>query len=61
MLSPTTGSDPWAEVAVVEREIRFVAYTSAGDPKRMDDMRMYAIWAGRLQRALKEAGKEHTS
>ena len=42
----------WQEVAAVEREIRLCAYASAGDPARSDDMKMYAIWAGRLQRAL---------
>ncbi len=39
-------------VASVEKEIRLMAYTSAGDPKLMNDMKMYAIWAGTLQSAL---------
>lgn len=49
-------AEPWKLVADVEREIRLMAYTSAGDPKLVDDMRMYCLWAGRLQRALVEAG-----
>lgn len=51
----TPESGPWAEVASVEREIRFVAYTSAGDPKLMDGSKMCAIWAGRLQKAINDA------
>lgn len=39
-------------VAVVEREIRFTAYTSAGAPALSGETRMYAIWAGTLQAAL---------
>lgn len=48
----TVEANRWAEVAAVEREIRLMAYTSAGDPKLSDNMKMFAIWAGRLQRAL---------
>lgn len=40
------------QVEKVEREIRFCAYTSAGDPSRSDDTKMFAIWSGALQRAL---------
>lgn len=42
-------------VGLVERQIRFVAYTSAGDPRRMEDMKMFAVWAGSLQAALAKA------
>lgn len=42
----------WRELAAVEREIRLCSYTSAGDPARMDDTKMFAIWAGRLQKAI---------
>lgn len=50
-----TYKDPWAEVAIVEREIRLLAYTSAGGPTRADDMKMLAIWSGRLQKAINDA------
>lgn len=39
-------------VAAVEKQIRLVAYASAGDPSRINDMRMFAVWAGSLQAAL---------
>lgn len=53
--APLDYKDPWADVAMVEREIRLLAYTSAGDPARADDMKMFAIWSGRLQKAINDA------
>lgn len=52
MKSKAERLDPWASVQAVEREIRLCAYTSAGDPKRIDDSKMFAIWAGRLHLAI---------
>jgi hypothetical protein len=52
---PQTATEPWAEVQAVEREIRMCAYTSAGDPTRKDDIMLFAMWAGRLQRAISHA------
>jgi hypothetical protein len=40
---------------MVERQIRLVAYTSAGDPARRDDVVMFAMWAGALQKAIHDA------
>lgn len=58
-MNPTTDAERWEEVAEVEREIRLMAYTSAGDPKLVSDMQQYAIWAGRLQKAIgKESPRE---
>lgn len=51
----TTETDPWAQVSMVERQIRLVAYTSAGDPARRDDVVMFAMWAGALQKAIHDA------
>ena len=42
------------EVRKVERHIRLCAYTSAGDPQRADDMKMFGVWAARLQAAIGE-------
>ncbi len=53
---PATTPDPWREVAAVERELRLCAFTSAGDPTRVADMKMFALWAGRLQKAIGDAG-----
>ncbi len=53
-----TPPDPWREVAAVERELRLCAYTSAGDPTRVADMKMFAFWAARLQKALGDAGMD---
>lgn len=48
-------SSPWEDVAKVERQIRLVAFTSAGDPSRRDDTKMFAIWSGILQKAINDA------
>lgn len=54
----TAEDDRWAEVAAVERQIRLMAYTSAGDPRLLDQMKMYASWAGQLQKALQPVRKK---
>ena len=48
----TTDAERWREVAAVEREIRLCAYTRAGDPDRMTATKLFAVWAGRLQKAI---------
>jgi hypothetical protein len=58
MKTQTTPDERWVEVVAVEREIRLMAYTCAGDPKLVDNMKMYALWAGRLQKAI---GDEKTN
>jgi hypothetical protein len=52
MTQDKTTPDPWVIVQTVEREIRMCAYTSAGDRARLDDAKMFAVWAGRLQLAI---------
>ena len=56
-----TAPDPWAQVYAVECEIALCAFTSAGDPKRIQDMMILATWAGRLQTAIKDAGWERAA
>ena len=43
------------DVGKVEKQIRLSAYASAGDPKRSDDTKMFAIWSGFLQAAIASA------
>jgi hypothetical protein len=50
------GADALAKIASVEKQIRLAAYASAGNSARADDARMFAIWSGELQVALKGTG-----
>jgi hypothetical protein len=52
MPDPQTTDERWAEVIAVEREIRLMSNTSAGDPKLADNMKMLAFWSGRLRKAI---------
>lgn len=40
---------------MVERQIRLLAYTSAGDLARQSDTMMFAMWSGALQKAIADA------
>lgn len=41
-----------ADIKTVAMKLELMAYTSAGDPKLMDEMRQYAIYAAALKNAI---------